>query len=129
MNSAWSVSTKIKLMLCFDLLLWMKLRFTIKHQNLNSSQNSGQKSVVQRQRRQGRFDQQERSWHRCFGMLKAFCLLIILKWVNNNQGILFQYFNQTRQTNREKRPNLQKKKLSFIRTMHTPTKVFWQWEC
>jgi histone-lysine N-methyltransferase SETMAR len=43
--------------------------------------NSGQKQVVQRQRRQGRFHQQERSWHRCFGMLKAFCLLIILKRV------------------------------------------------
>jgi len=43
--------------------------------------NSGQKPVVQRQRRQGRFHQQERSWHRCFGMLKAFCLLIILKRV------------------------------------------------
>jgi hypothetical protein len=29
---------------------------------------------------------------------------------------------------REKRPGLQKKKSSFIRTMHSPTKVFWQWE-
>ena len=29
---------------------------------------------------------------------------------------------------REKRLGLQKKKLSFIRTMHPPTKVFWQWE-
>jgi len=28
----------------------------------------------------------------------------------------------------EKRPCLQKKKSSFIRTMHPPTKVFWQWE-
>jgi hypothetical protein len=33
------------------------------------------------QRRLGRFHQQERSWHQCFGMLKAFCLLIILKMV------------------------------------------------
>jgi len=47
----------------------------------NSSQNSGQKPVVQRQRRQGWFHQQERLWHRCFGMLKAICLLIILKRV------------------------------------------------
>jgi hypothetical protein len=39
----------------------MRLGFTIKHQNRNSSQNSGQKLVVQRQRRQGRFHQQERS--------------------------------------------------------------------
>jgi len=29
---------------------------------------------------------------------------------------------------REKRPGLQNKKSSFIRTMHLPTKVFWQWE-
>jgi hypothetical protein len=65
-----------KLILCVDLLLWMRLVFTI-----SSSQNSGQKPVVQRQRRKGRFHQQTRSWHRCFGMLKAFCLLIILKRV------------------------------------------------
>jgi len=31
-----------------------------------------------------------------FGMLKAFCLLIILKRVNNNRGILSQSFNQSR---------------------------------
>jgi hypothetical protein len=64
-----------------SLLLWMRLGFTITHQNPNSSENSGQKPVVQRQRRQGRFHQQEKSWHWCFGMLKAFCLLIILKRV------------------------------------------------
>jgi len=29
---------------------------------------------------------------------------------------------------REKRPGLQKKKSSFISTMHPPTKLFWQWE-
>jgi len=28
----------------------------------------------------------------------------------------------------EKRPGLQKKKSSFIRTVHPPTKVFWQWK-
>jgi hypothetical protein len=45
----------------FVFLLWMRLGFTITHQNPNSSQNSGQKPVVQRQRRQGRFHLQERS--------------------------------------------------------------------
>jgi len=74
---------KKKLIFCVDLLLRMRSGFTITHQNPNSSQNSGQKPVVQRQRRQGRFHQQEKSWHRCFGMLKAFCLLIILKRVKN----------------------------------------------
>jgi hypothetical protein len=49
-------------------------------------QNGGQKLGVQRQRRQGRFHQQERSWHRCFGRLKAFCLLIILKMVKQQPG-------------------------------------------
>jgi hypothetical protein len=29
---------------------------------------------------------------------------------------------------REKIPGLQKNKSSFIRTIHPPTKVFWQWE-
>jgi hypothetical protein len=72
---------KIKLILCVDLLLWLRLGFTITHQYPNSSQNSGQKPVVQHQRKQGRFHQQERSWHQCFEMLKAFCLLIILKRV------------------------------------------------
>ena len=53
------------------------------HYTPESKQRSehGQKPVVQRQRRQGQFHQQERSWHRCFEMLKAFCLLIILKTV------------------------------------------------
>jgi len=67
---------KIKLILCVDLLLWMRPGFTITHRNPNSSQNSGQKPFVQRQRRQRRFHKQERSWHRCFGMLKAICLFI-----------------------------------------------------
>jgi transposase len=42
---------------------------TTTHQNPNSSQNNGQKQVVQRQRRQVWFHQQERLWDRCFGML------------------------------------------------------------
>jgi hypothetical protein len=46
------VLTKIKLILCVDLLLWMRLGFTVTHQNPNSSQNSGQKPVVQRKKRQ-----------------------------------------------------------------------------
>jgi hypothetical protein len=51
LNSVCSVLTKIKLILCVNLLLWMRLGFNITHQNLNSSQNSGQKPVVQHQRR------------------------------------------------------------------------------
>jgi hypothetical protein len=73
--------TKIKLILCVNLLPWMRLGFTITHQNPNSSRNSGHKPVVQSQRRKVRFHQQERSWHQYFGTLKAFCLLIFLKRV------------------------------------------------
>jgi hypothetical protein len=46
--------TKIKLILCgIVLLLWMRLGFTITHQNSNGSQNSGQKPVVQHQDKVG----------------------------------------------------------------------------
>jgi len=54
LNSAWSILTKIKLILCVDLFLWMRFGFIITHQNPNTSQKSRQKPVVQRQRRQGR---------------------------------------------------------------------------
>jgi hypothetical protein len=62
LNNAWSILTKIKLILCVDLLLvlWMRHRFTITHQKPNSSQNSEQKPIVQRQIRKGQFHQQER---------------------------------------------------------------------
>ena len=93
----------------------MRLGFTITHQNPNSSQNSGQKPVVQRQRRQGRFHQQERSWHRCFGMQKAFYLLIILKRVKQSKAITGEcYYNLLTRLDeiiREKRPGLQKKEI------------------
>jgi hypothetical protein len=97
-----------------DLLLWLRLAFTITRQNPNSSQNIGQKPVVQRQRRQGRLHQQEKSWHRFF-------------W--NAEGILFIYFLEKGKTIagafctnhltrldeniREKRPGLQNKILVF----------------
>jgi hypothetical protein len=37
-ESAWSILTKIKLILCVDLLLWMTLGFTITHQNPNGTE-------------------------------------------------------------------------------------------
>jgi len=116
---------KIKLILCVDLLLWMRLGFTITHQNQNSSQNSGQKPVVQRQRRQGRFHQQERSWHRCFGMLKAIFIDYLEKGKKKTTGeYYYNLLTRLDEKNREKRPGLQRKKSSFIRTMHPPTKLF-----
>jgi hypothetical protein len=93
-----------------------------KHQS-----NIGKKPAVQRQRRHGRFHQQERSWHRCFGMLKAF----FIDYLEKGKTITGEYYSSllTRldEKIREKRPGLQQKK-SFIRTMHPSTKVFWQWK-
>ena len=90
----------------------MRLGFTITHQNPNSSQNSGQKPAVQRQRRQGQFHQQERSWHRRFGMLKTFYWLS-WKGQNNNREILFQSFNQTRRKNSWEKTRFAKEKIIF----------------
>jgi hypothetical protein len=54
--------------------------------------------------------------------------ILCVDYLEKGKTILFQSFNQTRQKIREKRPGLQKKNSSFIRTMNPPTKVFWQWE-
>jgi hypothetical protein len=92
----------------------MRLRFTITHQNPNSSQNSGKKPVVQRQRRQVRFHQQERSWHRCFRMLNAFCLLINLKRVKQITGEYYSnLLTKLDEKIHEKKLGLQKKKIIF----------------
>jgi hypothetical protein len=106
----------------------MRLGFTITHHNPNSSQNSGQKPVVQRQRRQGRFHQQERSWHLCYGMLKAFFIAYLKKGKTITWEYCSNLLTRLDEINREKKPGLQKKNSSSIRTMHPSTKVFWQWE-
>jgi hypothetical protein len=128
LNSAWSSLTKIKLILSIELLLWMRLGFTITHQNSNSSQNSGQKPVVQHQR-QGRFNQHERPWHRYFGDAED---ILFIDYLEKGKTITGEYYSNllTRLDKKihEKRRGLQKKKSSFIRTMHMPKKVFWQWE-
>jgi hypothetical protein len=67
----------------------MRLGFTITHQNPNSSQNSGQNLVVLRQRREGPFHQQERLWHRCFGMLKAF----FIDYLEKGKPITRKYYS------------------------------------
>jgi len=113
---------------CIDLLPWMRLGFTITHQNPNSNQNNRQKQVVLHQRRQSHFHQQERSWHRCFGMLKE----LFIGYLEKGKTITGEYYpnllTRLDKKIREKRSGLQKKISSFIRTMHLPTKVFWQWE-
>jgi histone-lysine N-methyltransferase SETMAR len=92
----------------------MKLRFTITHQNPNSSQNSGQRPVVQRQRRQGWFHQQKRSWHRCFWDAEG---ILFIDYLEKGKTITGEYYSNllTRidEKIREKRPGLQKKKIIF----------------
>src|SRR5215475_2460516 len=88
----------------------MRLGFTITHQNPKSSQNTGQKPVVQRQRKQGRFHQQERSWHRCFGMLKAFFIDYLEKGITITWEYYSNLLTRLDEKIREKRPSLQKKK-------------------
>jgi hypothetical protein len=105
----------------------MKPGFTIIHQNPNSSQNSGQKPVVQRQRRQGQFHQQERS--SVFWDAEG---ILFIDYLEKGKTITREYYSNflTRLDKKvcEKRPSLQTKKSSFIRSMHLPTKVFRQWE-
>jgi hypothetical protein len=61
-------------------------------------------------------------------MLKAF----FIDYLENGKTITGEYYSNllTRLDEKicEKRPGFQKKKSFFIRTMHLPTKVFWQWE-
>jgi hypothetical protein len=57
--------------------------------------------------------------------------VLIIDYLEKGKTITGEYYSNllTRldKKNREKRLGLQKKS-SFIRIMHTPTKVFWQWE-
>ena len=56
--------------------------------------------------------------------------VLFIECLENGKTITREYYSNllTRvdETICEKRPSLQKKKLSFVRTGHSPTKVFWQ---
>jgi len=58
--------------------------------------------------------------------------ILFIDYLEKGKTIIGEYYSNllTRLDNkiRKKRPGLQKKKSSFLRTMHPPTKVFWQWE-
>jgi histone-lysine N-methyltransferase SETMAR len=58
--------------------------------------------------------------------------ILFIDYLEKGKTITGEYYSNllTRldETIREKRPGLQKKKSSSIRTMHPPTKVFWQWK-
>jgi hypothetical protein len=107
----------------------MRLGFIITHQNPNSSQNSGRKLVVQRQEdKVGSFSRKVHgiSVLGCWGIL-------FIDYLEKGKTITGEYYshllNRLDEKICEKKPGLQKKKKTFfIRTMHPPTKVFWQWE-
>ena len=91
----------------------MRLGFTITHQNQNSSQNSGQKPVVQRQRRQGRFHQQERSWN-LFWDAEGILFTGYLEKAKRITGEYYSYLLTKLDENiREKRSSLEKKNIIF----------------
>jgi hypothetical protein len=104
----------------------MRLGFTITHQNPNSKSNSGQKPVVQRQRSVPSVGNVMAS---VFWDTEG---ILFIDYLEKSKTIIGEYYSNllTRldEKNCEKRPGLQKKIPSFIRTMHPPTKVFWQWE-
>ena len=58
--------------------------------------------------------------------------ILFIDYLEKGKTITGEYYSNLLTTldkkNHEKRPGLQKKKSSFIRTIHPPTKVFWQWE-
>ena len=88
----------------------MRLGFTITHQNQNSSQNSGQKPVVQRQKRQGWFHQQASVFWDAEGIL-------FIDYLEKGRTITGEYYSNllTRldEKIRKKRPGLQKKNIIF----------------
>jgi hypothetical protein len=58
--------------------------------------------------------------------------ILFIDYLERDKSITGEYYSNllTRLNEKihEKRHGLQKKKSSFIRTVHPPTKMFWQWE-
>jgi len=71
-------------------------------------------SIVQRQRRQVRFHQQERSWHWCFGMLEG---ILFIDYLEKGKTITGEYYSNllTRldEKLREKKTRFAKEKNNF----------------
>jgi histone-lysine N-methyltransferase SETMAR len=117
---------KNKLVLCIGLLLWMRLGFTITHQNPNSSQKQWTEASCSAQKKT--------RWVSSAGKVMASLFwdtegIWCIDYLEEGKTITGEYYSNllTRLYEKihEKRPSLQKKS-SFIRTMHLPTKVFWQ---
>jgi hypothetical protein len=58
--------------------------------------------------------------------------ILFIDYLETGKTITGEYysnlFTKLEKKIRAKRPSLQKKKSSFVRTMHPPTKAFWQWK-
>jgi hypothetical protein len=70
-------------------------------------------------------------WRDCLLNVRYLCKFFI-DYLEKGKTITEEYYSnlltRVNEKIREKRPDMQKKKSSFIRTIHPPTKVFWQWE-
>ena len=88
----------------------MRLGFTITHQNPNSGENSGQRPVVQRQRRQGRFLQAGKVMASVLSDAEG---ILFIDYLEKGKTIIGEYYSSllTRLDEKicEKRPGLQKK--------------------
>jgi hypothetical protein len=108
----------------------MRLGFTIRHQNPNSSQNCGQKPAYQRQKKTRSVPLAGKIIASVFWDAEG---ILFIDYLEKGKTITRECYSNllTRLDgkNREKRPVCKRKRKSpFIRTMHPPTKVFWQWE-
>jgi len=105
---------KKNLILCVGLLLWMILWFTITHQNPNSSQNSGEKPVVQRQKKTRSVPSAGKVMASVFWDAEG---ILFIDYLEKGKTITGPYYSNllTRldEKIREKRPSLQKKKIIF----------------
>jgi hypothetical protein len=119
-----SVLTRIKLILCVDLLLWMRFRY---HYTPESKQQSKQWRGV------GCSTPKKKSLFKV--MASVFWNaedILFIDYLEKSETITAEYYSSllTRLDKkiREKSPGLQKKNYLSLRQCTFPTKVFWQWE-
>jgi hypothetical protein len=105
----------------------MRLGFNITHRNPNSNQNSGHKPVVQCQTKTMSVVSAGKVMASVFWGAEG---ILFIDYLEKGKTITGEYYSNLLTTLDEKicekRPDLQKKESSFIRTMHLPTEVFWQ---
>jgi hypothetical protein len=102
----------------------MRLGFAITHQNPNSSQNSGQKPVVQRQKK----TRSVPSAGKTMESVSDAKSILFIDYLEKGKTITGEYYSNllTRLDKKfvRKDPVCKRKKSSFIGAMHPPTKCF-----